>query len=169
MICIYSTLSCRFGIWKNYEHLFLSVFVFLFFLLALIFWQWAESLWLSCSSAPHFCPRFGLSGFHGTSSWSWTVFLWKELSPNHLSVTWKTWSVHMPLFCPPLSRDSLPTVRTEELSYLNYRCETHSLWENTGCNILAPCYETIPESMFLKSLVYFNSIYVTHETARLQC
>ncbi len=105
----------------------LCVFVFLFFLLALIFWQWAESPWLCCFSAPHFCPRFGLSGFHGTSSWSWTVLLWKELSPNHLSVTWKTWSVHMPLFCPLLSRDSLPTVRTEEVSYLNYRCETHSL------------------------------------------
>ncbi len=54
MICIYSTLSCRFGIWKNCEALFLSVFIFLFFLLALIFWQWAESPWLCCSSAPPF-------------------------------------------------------------------------------------------------------------------
>lgn len=112
------------------------MFVFLFFPLALIFWQWAESLLLYCSSEPHFCPRFVLSGFLGTSSWSWTEFLWKELNPNYLSATWKTWSVHTPLFSPPPSHDSPPTVRTEELSYLSYRYKIHLLWQNTECIIL---------------------------------
>ncbi len=36
-------------------------------------------------------------------------------------------SPHAIVLSAPLPRDSLPTVRTEEVSYLNYRCETHSL------------------------------------------